>query len=98
MATEMKKVSSTLNENYNVTSDEFVGTVNAVKNETTGVLTNLNGQLYEKKDDGTQGEYVGNFSGTVRNGSMVYTTSQMTREQYTKVMDLIGDIESQLIK
>lgn len=97
MATEMKKVSSTLNENYNVTSDEFVGTVNAVKNETTGDLTNLNGQLYVKKSDGTQGAYVGNFSGTLRDGSMVYTTSQMTREQYTSVMELIGEIEAQLL-
>lgn len=98
MATELKKVSSTLNENYNVTSDDFVGTTNAVKNTTSNQLTNLNGQLYEKKDDGTQGAYVGNFNGVLRDGTMVYTTSQMTREQYMKVMTLIGDIESQLIK
>lgn len=97
MATELEKVSSTLNENYKVKSDSFVGTVNTVENATTDQLMNINGQLFDKNEDGSQGPYVANFSGSMHEGKMFYTTSQMTREQYDSVMTLIGDIESQLI-
>lgn len=97
MATVLENVSSTLNENYKVRSDSFVGTASAVKNVFDNKLVNLNGQFYEKNADGTQGQYVANFSGTMYDNKMVYTTSQMTREQYAEVMAVIGDIEAQII-
>lgn len=98
MATTLTKTNSTLNESYKVTSDEFVGIANLIKNLQTDVVTNLNGQLYVKKEDGTQGDYVGNFNGMVKDGKMVYTTSQMTCEGFNKVMNLVAELENLLLK
>lgn len=92
---DIKKTSETLNENYNYADDEVMGNLVLVKNEDGGVVS-MNGQVYAKKPDGTQGAYIGNFNGQMQDGVMRYSTSSMTRQQYELVMDLIDELEKKL--
>ena len=95
---EFKKTSATLNENYDYSDDSVMGTVNVHSDPETNAIVSMNGQVYEKTKEGTQGAYIGNFNGQMQNGVMKYTTSQMTREQNNIVMDLVEELEQELIK
>lgn len=92
---DIKKTSATLNENCNYADDEVMGNLVLVKNEDGGIVS-MNGQVYQKKSDGTQGAYIGNFNGQMQDGVMKYGTSSMTRQQYELVMDLIDELEKKL--
>ena len=98
MSVTLKKTSSTLNENYNVENEKVMGTVTTVSNQETKKLIRMDGQVYGKKEDGTQGVYIGNFNGMLKDGAMKYTTSQMTRAEYNIVMDLTEELEKELVK
>lgn len=94
---ELKKTSATLQENYNYSDGNVMGTVTVNSDQVSGEKTSANGQVYEKKADGSQGAYIGNFNGQLVNGVWKYGTSQMSREQYETVMDLLDEIEKELL-
>ena len=93
---ELKKTSATLNENYTFADDNTIGSVTVVSDQITAEKVSMNVSVYEKDAEGKQGAYIGNFNGQKVNGVMKYTTSQMTRQQYNLVMDLIDELEEEL--
>lgn len=95
---DLKKTSATLNENYDYSDDSVKGTVNVQSDPETNAVVSMNGHVYEKTKEGTQGAYIGSFNGQMQNGVMKYTTSQMTREQNNIVMDLVEELEQELVK
>lgn len=96
METTTKLISSCLNENYAFEDEKVMGNTTVVTKENK--VVELNGTVYEKKADGTQGKFIGNFNGRVSDdGTFMYTTSQMTRQQYNTVMQLTEELENQLI-
>lgn len=61
-----------------------------------GTLVQINGQCYAKKEDGSRGSNVGNFSGYRRGEVMKYTTSETTPEYGTMIWEAIQDIVSHI--
>lgn len=56
MSVTLKKTSNALNENYNVENEKMTGTVTTVSNQETKKIIRMDGQVYRKKEDGTQGK------------------------------------------
>ena len=84
----------TNNVNYEYTNSEIIVNGNCVKDGTTDALQNINGSCYRKNQDGTQGEYFGNFTGVVRaENDIRYSMSEMSRRDANKVWDAIEEIE-----
>ena len=64
----------------------------------TQTVININGTVYEKNENGEQGAYIGNFNGYMRDGSMRYSLSEMTRQQSNLVWTAIDELEAEIFK
>ena len=91
-----KVINETKNTQYGYDNTDVIVNGNYNTNTKDGVVMNISGSVYRKNSSGEQGEYIGNFNGQMVNGVMKYTTSQMTRQQYNLVMDLIDELEEEL--
>lgn len=95
--TTIRKIKSTLSENYGFSNENVTGTVSVTKDTETGELTQISGQVYGKNTDGTQGNYIGVFNGSTLNNEIVYSTSQMNYHNHSLVIALANELETQLI-
>lgn len=84
--------SSTLNSNYEYKNGVVVVTGNYSKDATNDTLQNIGGSVYVD-NNGQQGDYIGNFNGTMRDGEIRYSLSEMSRKDSNKVWDAIDEIE-----
>lgn len=89
--------SSTLNSNYEFKNDYVVVDGNFVKDAKTDILTNVSGSAYRKDSQGEQGDFIGNFNGTMRDGEIKYSLSEMSRADSNLVWDAIDSIEANII-
>lgn len=85
-----------LNIQYGYSNESLLVDGSYVENQTDGTLVQINGQCYVKKEDGTRGNSVGNFSGNIRDGVMKYSTSETTPEYGTLIWEAIQDIVSHI--
>ena len=94
---EFNIINSTLNTNYNY-KDVIYVEGNCVKDAVSNSLQSINGSCYRKNQDGTQGEYIGNFNGyPTADGEITYDLSQMKRSDSNLVWDAIDAIEAELL-
>lgn len=89
--------SSTLNSNYEFKNDYVVVDGNFVKDAKADSLTNVSGSAYRKDSQGEQGDFIGNFNGTMRDGEIKYSLSEMSRADSNLVWDAIDSIEVNII-
>lgn len=94
---EFNITSSTLNTSYDY-KDVIIVQGSYIKDAVSDKLQSINGSCYRKNQDGTQGEYIGNFNGyPTADGELTYDLSQMKRSDSNLVWDAIDDIESQVL-
>lgn len=89
--------SSNLNNQYKYSNDTLIVIGNYNQDVTTTTLLNVNGSAYRKNAQGEQGDYIGNFSGTMRNGEILYSLSEMSRHDSNAVWDAIDEIEPYIL-
>ena len=89
--------SSNLQNQYNYSNDTLIVIGNYSMDATTSTLQNVAGTAYRKNQDGSQGEYVGNFNGYMRDGVVKYSISEMTRQDANLVWDAIDEIEANIL-
>lgn len=56
----------------------------------------VGGSAFTVKEDGSQGEYIGNFNGNYHDGEWTYSLSEMTRQQANSVWEAIAEIEVEI--
>ena len=90
--------SSTLNSQFDYKNDAIIVTGNFAKDATSDQLQNISGSCYRINSAGEQGDHIGNFNGFMRNGKMLYSLSEMSREDSLAVWDAITEIEQYIIE
>jgi len=71
---------------------------NYAKEMQGGNIQRIDGQCYRILQDGTQGAYVGNFTGIPsQSGEILYSMSSMSRQDSNKVWDAIDEIEAHIL-
>lgn len=94
----MKKfeiTSSSLNNQYNFEDDNTKVQGGYAQNAQDNSLQSVNGSVY-RNNEGQQGEFIGNFNGTVRDGVIRYTLSEMSRRDANLAWDAIDAIEAEI--
>lgn len=61
-----------------------------------GEVEKIGGQVFENKES-KQGEFIGTFNGRIENGELIYTISEMTKEQYDICWEVIATIEANIL-
>ena len=89
--------SSNLNKQYQYSNDTLIVIGNYNQDVTAMILQNVNGSAYRKNAQGERGDYIGNFSGTMRNGEILYSLSEMSRRDNNAVWDAIDEIEPYIL-
>lgn len=84
-------LSSTLNTLFNYENEQLKISGNYQLDTEAKTLLVINGSANRNTE---QGEYVGNFSGSLRDGKMKYTLSDMSIEDTALLTEAIRDIES----
>ena len=90
--------SSTLNSQFDYKNDAIIVTGSFAKDATSDQLQNISGSCYRINSAGEQGDHIGNFNGFMRNGKMLYSLSEMSREDSLAVWDAITEIEQYIIE
>lgn len=90
---EFNVTSSDLNNQYRYVNETVIVAGNYNQDATTSTLKNINGSAYRKNAQDEQGDHIGNFNGTVRDGEILYSLSAMSRRDSNAVWDAIDDIE-----
>ena len=93
-----KVTNEVLNSQYNYNNNDVIVNGQYVTNTLSSKVQTISGQVYRKDASGNQGEYIGNFNGTMRDDKMKYSISEMERADADIVWDAIDDIESHVIK
>ena len=83
-----------MKQEYNVTMDGVLAT-GSIERQGEQVTT-INGMVFEKTAEGTQGNYIGNFNSRMVDGQMKYSFSEMNHEQAELVWGVIGVIEANI--
>lgn len=86
--------SSNLINQYNYENENVIVNGGYSSNPTNNELVNINGTAYRKNANGEMGDYIGNFNGNANNGEVLYSLSEMSRNDSELVWDAIEDIES----
>lgn len=89
--------SSSLNSQYTFKDDNVIVNGNFNKDAQQDTLQNVSGMAYRKNAQGEMGDYLGNFNGVMRDGTVKYSISEMTRRDANLVWDAIDEIEANII-
>lgn len=89
--------SSKVNKTFELSNENIHVNGSYVCNEQTGEMQSVQGNCYRNDADGGNGDYIGNFSGAVRNGDIRYSLSEMNRRDSLMVWDAIDEIEQHII-
>ena len=87
----IKIISSTLNTQFSYVNEQLKISGNYQLDTENKTLLVINGSANRNTE---QSEYVGNFSGSLRDGRMRYTLSDMSIEDTAYLTEAITDIES----
>lgn len=93
---ELRIKEKVLNVQYGYSNESLLVDGSYMENLEDGTLVQINGQCYAKKEDGSRGSSVGNFSGNRRDEVMKYSTSETTPEYGTMIWEAIQDIVSHI--
>ena len=88
--------SSTLNNQYTFIDDNLYINGNYSLDAQSQKVQNVNGTVY-RNNNGNKGDYIGNFSGFMRDDEMKYSISEMSRKDANNVWDAIDEIEANII-
>lgn len=86
-------MSSKVNKTYTLENENINVNGSYITDEQSGELQSVQGSCYRTNGDGSQGEYIGNFNGMMRNGEVRYSLSEMSRRDSMMVWDAIDEIE-----
>ena len=89
--------SSSLNNQYTFGNESVIVQGNYNMDATNNQLQNVSGTAYRKDEQGQQGEYIGNFTGYMKNGVVKYSMSEMSRRDSNMVWDAIDEIEANIL-
>ena len=84
-------INETTKQEYKVTMDDAIVTGNIERQQ--GSVISINGTLFTKTAQGTQGDYIGNFNGRMTDSGMKYSFSEMNHDQAELAWDAIAVIE-----
>lgn len=87
--------SSSLNNQYNFEDENVKVQGGYALNAQDNSLQSVSGSVY-RNNAGQQGEFIGNFNGTVRDGVTRYTLSEMSRRDANLAWDAIDAIEAEI--
>ena len=90
----IKVTSSTLNTNFTYESESLFINGSYQQDSQSGEQKTISGTCYKPKDGVQTGEYIGNFNGTMRNGEIKYSLSEMSRRDSMMVWDAIDELEA----
>jgi hypothetical protein len=65
--------------------------------EETGMVLNITGACYRTITEPGTSDYIGNFNGTMRNGEIKYSLSEMSRKDSMLVWNAIDEIEQNIL-
>jgi len=88
--------SQSLNTQFEYENDDLVinGSYGSNKQETE--IQSINGSAHRKPDGDGNGEYIGNFTGTLNGGEMEYSMSKMSRRNANRMWEAIDGIEENI--
>ena len=89
--------SSKVNKTYEFTDENLQVNGSYVADEITGVLQSIQGTCFRNNPDGGTSDYIGNFNGTMRNGEIKYSLSEMSRKDSMLVWNAIDEIEQNIL-
>lgn len=84
--------SSKVNKTYELKNESIIVNGSYQIDDPSGELQNVQGGCYRNKD-GAIGDYIGNFNGSMRDGEILYSLSEMSRKDSNLVWDAIDEIE-----
>ena len=83
---------------YKYKNDEVFVNGNYQQDALSGKFVRLEGTAYEQNENGEQGNYIGNFTGTMQNGTLTFNFSGVSMENLPKLQTAIEDIEAEIFK
>ena len=87
--------SSNLNNQYTYSNATVFVTGNYNIDASTNSLKDVHGSCFHMVN-GEQGEYFGDFNGSLRDGELKYSISEMTRRDANTVWDAIDEIQANI--
>lgn len=84
--------SSKVNKTYELKNENIIVNGSYQTDEQSGELQTVQGSCY-RNQDGDMGAYIGNFNGSMRDGEILYSLSEMSRKDSNLVWDAIDEIE-----
>ena len=84
---------STLDNQYSYHNESVLLEGNYFVNAQTSTFIGVSGTAYSTDTEGNQGDFIGSFNGSLVEGEMVYSFSQMTKEQYDLVWVAVKELE-----
>lgn len=91
------KTQSVLDNQYSYTNENLAISGNYFVDAATGTFKNVIGSVFSVDTEGREGEFIGSFSGSMIEGKMAYSFSQMTKDQYDLVWIAVKEIEPYVI-
>lgn len=91
-----KIAGSTMNHQYSYEDEAVVVTGSYSTDVQQGTVRNIHGSVSARNVAGHE-EYVGDFSGVMREGELRYSLSEMTRENAAKTWAAIDAVEAQVL-
>ena len=88
---------STIDNQYNYHNDTVLLGGNYFVDAQTNTFKGVSGMAYSTDSEGNQGDFIGSFNGHPVEGDMVYSFSNMTKEQYDLVWVAVKELESYII-
>lgn len=84
---------STIDNQYNYHNDTVLLGGNYFVDAQTSTFRGVSGMAYSTDTNGNQGKFIGSFNGHLVEGEMVYSFSQMTKQQYDLVWEAVKELE-----
>lgn len=92
------KTQSVLDNQYSYVNASLAISGNYYVDATTSTFKSVSGSVFAMDSEGIQGEFIGSFNGSISGEKMIYSFSQMTKEDYDLVWEAIKEIEPHVIE
>ena len=84
---------SNLDNQYSYINESVMISGNYILDAKTSAFKNVSGSVFAYDENNVQGDFIGSFSGSLVDGEMNYSLSQMTKAQSDLVWAAINEIE-----
>lgn len=91
------KTQSVLDNQFVYTNSSLEVSGNYFLDAPTSTFKNISGSIFSVDTEGNQGDFICGFSGSMIEGKMSYSFSQMTEEQYQLVWVAVKELEPYIL-